>query len=63
MDTFSIPTPAQIKDAAKSKGWSVTRLCEEAGISPETFFRWRDGKHNIGVDKLQALLDALSKPE
>lgn len=63
MDKFSIPTPQDIIDATKSRGWSIKRLCEEAGMAPETFFRWRDGKHNIGVDKLQALVAALGKPE
>ena len=63
MKTLSIPTPDEIQTEAKSKGWSIKRLCDEAGISNETFYRWRDGKHNIGVDKLQALLDALAKPE
>ena len=63
MDKFSIPTPQDIQDEAKSKGWSIKRLCDAAGISPETFFRWRDGRNTIGVGKLQALLDVLAKPE
>jgi transcriptional regulator with XRE-family HTH domain len=63
MDKFSIPTPQDIQDAAKSRGWSIKRLCDEAGLSTETFFRWRDGKHTIGVSKLQAMLDVLSRPE
>lgn len=63
MDKFSIPTPHDIKEAAKSKGWSIKRLCAEAGISVETFFRWRDGKHVIGLVKLQALMDALDRAE
>lgn len=63
MDKLSIPTPQDIQERARSKGWSIKRLCDEAGISFETFFRWRDGKHHIQVNKLQALLDALERPD
>lgn len=63
MDKLSIPTPLIIQEAAKAKGWTIKSLCAKAGISDETFFRWRDGKHNIGVDKLQLLLDALALPD
>lgn len=59
MAKLSIPTPQIIIDAAKSKGWTIKHLCDLAGISDDTFFRWRDGRHNIGVDKLQALVKAL----
>lgn len=63
MTKLSIPTPQDIQDRAKSRNWTIKTLCERAGISDETFFRWRDGRHNIGVDKLQALIDALESPE
>lgn len=63
MDKFAIPTADDIKKAAKAKGWPINRLCAEAGISTETFFRWRDGKHVIGLGKLQALMDALDRAE
>lgn len=56
---LSIPTPAEILAEAKSKGLTIKRLCAIAGISDETFFRWRRGEHSIGTDKLQRLLDAL----
>jgi transcriptional regulator with XRE-family HTH domain len=63
MDKFSIPTAQDIWEAAKSKGWTAKRLCAEAGISDETFFRWRDGRHTISLGKLQALVDALGRNE
>jgi len=63
MGKFSIPTPQDILEAAKSKGWSVKRLCDEAGISDETFFRWRDGRANVGIDKVQALVDAVNRED
>ena len=56
---LSIPTPADIMAAAKAKGLTIKQLCAKAGISDETFFRWRRGEHSIGTDKLQRLLDAL----
>jgi predicted transcriptional regulator len=59
MGKLSIPTPQDVQDAAKSKGWTIKALCIKAGISQETFFRWRDGRHSIQVNKLQAMLDAL----
>jgi transcriptional regulator with XRE-family HTH domain len=63
MTDLSIPTAEQIQEAAKSKGWSIKRLCSEAGITHATFFRWRDGKNEIGVNKLQRLIDVLKRPQ
>lgn len=63
MIKFSIPTPQDIEASAKTLGWSIKRLCEEADISDETFFRWRDRRHNIGLHRVQALLDALKRGE
>jgi transcriptional regulator with XRE-family HTH domain len=63
MGNLSIPTPQDIKEAAKSRGWTIKRMCCEAGISTETFSRWKTGKHLIGLSKLQALLDALARAE
>ena len=58
-----IPTPGQILEEAKAKGWSIKKLCDEAGISDETFFRWRDGRNSIGIDKLQALINAVNQED
>lgn len=63
MGKFSIPTAQDIWNDAKSKGWTAKRLCDEAGISTETFFRWRDGRHTISLGKLQALVDAINRAD
>lgn len=63
MTKWTIPTPVEIQKAAKSRGWTIKRLCEIAGVADETFSRWKKGTHNIGVDKLELILAALRTPQ
>jgi len=36
-------SPEDIRARAKGNGWTVERLCREAGIATTTFNRWRNG--------------------
>lgn len=59
---------ADIERRAKEAGVSISELCEEAGIHPTTFSRWKRSDRNpapIGatIKSLSALTDALDRIE
>lgn len=54
-----LPTSADIETAARARGWSVSKLCREAGVSRATVVKWKNGSHVISLGNLQKLLDAL----
>ena len=45
-------------------GRPIYQVCEEAGIAPATFYRWRNGETSATLAKINALsnkLDALER--
>ena len=48
-----------IKRHRKLNGWTQKELAEKVGLVKETISRIESGNHNITVDKLQEIADAL----
>ena len=66
MDQQSIVT--EIERRAKASRVSIAELCRRAGISPDTFFKWRKTARNpdpVGANlhSVEALYRELSKIE
>lgn len=60
-EPFFVPTAAEIESAAKAAGLSVAAMCREIGIDPSTFFRWRGGQRNIGIETVRHMQEAIER--
>lgn len=54
---FLLPTAADIEMRARDRGMSIPAMCDRAGISPSTFYRWLAGESIIKADVMQKLID------
>lgn len=61
MKSIQIPTPEQIRAAAKSKGLTVAALCRRADMDTATFYRWEAGTGTPTLGTVQRLLDAIER--
>ena len=57
--TEEILSPADMQEAARSMGMSMSKVCQQAGIAHTTYHRWRRGKHQLRLDIYKRLRDAL----
>ena len=56
---MKIPTPDDIKEAAKAKGLSISGLCRRADVDTTAFYRWQKGENSPNVATVQKMLDAI----
>jgi transcriptional regulator with XRE-family HTH domain len=56
-----LPTPHELEVAAKAAGFTMTQVCERAGIAFSTWARWKSGESSISVKRCQDMLTALSR--
>jgi predicted transcriptional regulator len=61
MKPLTIPSPDELKAAAKEAGLTITSLCRRADVDYQVFYRWSRGKGSINTGTLQKLLDALER--
>jgi len=55
-------TPREIEELADTAGKSMRRVCEEAGIAPSTFSRWKAGDTEPTLGVYRRILAAVSVP-
>lgn len=53
-------TPAAIEAQARAAGYSINRLCREAGLARSVFTRWKSGINAPSVDAVNRLITVLS---
>ena len=54
---------ADLEARADKVGVPIYTVCEQAGIAPSTFYRWRNGKGGGTIAKLNAVQRELSRLE
>jgi hypothetical protein len=56
-----IPTPDEVKAAAKAVRLSIVEMCKRAGIHPGTFHRWakNPNKHGLSTVALQKMINVV----
>lgn len=60
MNEIQLPTPDQIKAAARAKGLSIAAVCRRADIDKTSFYRWQKGKVPSGRI-IQRMIDAIAQ--
>lgn len=60
---MSIPTPQDIEIKAVIAGVSITSACKDAAgaMSATSFFRWKRGSSNPGIERVRALVAYLDR--
>lgn len=53
---MDIPTADQIIDRANALGVPLTRVCGRADVPYNTFWKWKNGRGNLSVAQLEALI-------
>lgn len=53
---MEILTPDQIIDRANAIGVPLTRICGRADVPYNTFWKWKNGRGNLSVAQLEALI-------
>jgi transcriptional regulator with XRE-family HTH domain len=50
----------EMENDARARGMTIAELCEKAGISPSTWWRWRTGASSplmLNLEKVRLILD------
>ena len=56
-----VPTPEDVENAARSVGLSIAALCREAKVDPSTYFRWRTGHRNMGIETVRRMVQVIEQ--
>ena len=56
---MNIPSPDDIKAAAKAKGLSIAAVCRRANLDATAFYRWQKQINTPNLATVQKMIDAI----